>query len=150
MKLIEKAPISPAERAQLRTDARNIRAAAERKGVTLNRDEEQCETATARDFFELGCWLYFFSRRIGKMGSEGLATRAQCALRLFQAGIFSPGYRFFTVFDFGERQFDTIFEMGDAELVVDALRAQLVADDTGRLAQAFLHFGWSLEAAKAA
>lgn len=150
MKLKDNAPISTAERAQLRSDARDVRATAERKMLTLDWYEEKQETAFATDQFELGCWLFYFSRRIGLEGPDGLKARIECAERLFMSGICNPGYDFFTVFNFGERQFDTIFEMGDAELVVDALRKLIPKDRTGRLAQAFEHFGWRLEQAKAA
>jgi hypothetical protein len=91
----------------------------------------------------LGCWLFYYSRRIY---SESVDTRIDCARRIFIEGIANPGYRFFTVFDFGERQFDTLFEMGDAEQVVDGLRRFLYSDSNGNLSAAFRQMGWPISA----
>lgn len=142
MKIDEKAPIAAAKRKQLRADARSIAATANRKGISLDAYEQRREATAARDNFELGCWMYYFSRRVGREGTEGLADRIQCAHRLFVTGIANPEYDFFTVFDFGECQFDTIFEMGDADQVVDALRKLIPEDRTSNLVQAFNHHGW--------
>lgn len=145
-----KAPILEVARQRLQADARDIRGAAKRKDVTLDSHDEQVETAAARDHFELGCWLYHYSLRVGNTGPDGLAARIDCAKRLFLAGIASPHYDFFTIFDFGERQFDTIFEMGDADAVIDALRASIPDDATGRIEKAFAYHGWPIEILKAA
>ena len=117
-----KAPLNTAELSTLWRDARNVRATAERKGVTLDACEERRETYIAQNFFEIGCWLFYYSKRVGLAGKEGLKARIDCAIRLKKAGIENPGYDFFTVFDFGERTFDTIFEMGDSHQVVNALK----------------------------
>lgn len=139
------APISAAARRQLKADATNLRAAATRKGSTLNDWEEREERAAAAEHFELGCWLFYYS---GKLTTGTLRDRIDCARRLFLAGVYRPGYQFFTVFDFGERQFDSLFEMGDADQVIDGLREHLVQDVTGKLQAAFQYMGWptSIEA----
>lgn len=62
--------------------------------------------------------------------------------RIFLAGFNNPCYDFFTVFDFGERQFDGIFEEGDAEEVIDGLRKEIPLDSSGQIATAFEYFGW--------
>jgi hypothetical protein len=49
------------------------------------------------------------------------------------------------VFDFGERQFDRIFEMGDAQNVIDTLRDAVDTDSSGLMHKAFVHFGWPLQ-----
>lgn len=110
----------------------------------LDPHEEAQETAAAKRHFDLGGWLYYYSRRIYLEGEEGLKHRVDCAKRIFLAGINSPGYRFFTVFDFGERQFDTIFEMGDADQVISSLRDLVKQDRTGNIGQAFAYHGWPL------
>jgi hypothetical protein len=79
-------------------------------------------------------------------GAEGLKSRIDCARRIFLSGINNPGYDFFTVFDFGERQFDSIFEMGDAEQVIEAIRLLIPGDKSGNIAKAFANFGWPLSA----
>lgn len=137
-----RAPISAAERKQLKADLANLRATAERKGTTLDDWEERSERKAGERHFELGCWLYHYRRRIS---SEGLETRIDCARRIFVEGIFNPGYQFFTAFDFGERQFDTLFEMGDAEEVIDGLRKFIDKDSTGNLAKAFAYMGWPVD-----
>ena len=139
----KRAPLTVSERNQLKTDATNIRAAAERKGATLNKWEEAEETAAASQHFELGCWLYYYSRRIY---TESIEARIDCARRLFVEGFTNPGYQFFTIFDFGERQLDTLFEMGDAYQVIEGLRRFLATDRTGNLRTAFAHFGWPITA----
>lgn len=139
-----KAPISSGERKQLERDAENIPATAKRKDVTCEAQDLADEIPAARDHFELGCWLYYYSKRVG--ANDGLQDRIDCARRLFDAGIQNPGYRFFTVFEFGERQFDTLFEMGDSDQVVSALRDIALADPTGGVARAFPEMGWSLVA----
>lgn len=141
-----KAPLTVVELARLRADAKDIRATAQRKNVTLDAWEERQETAVAREYFDLGCWLYYYNRRVSLGGTDGLKNRIDCARRIFLAGLNNPGYGFFTVFDFGERQFDTIFEMGDAKQVISGLRELLCHDQTDRLAKAFEYFGWPLDA----
>lgn len=141
---MKKAPLTASELAQLQADAKDIRAAALRKVVTLDDWDEQQETAAAKKYFPLGCWLFYYSRRVYLDNAEGLASRIDCARRIFLAGLTNPGYRFFTVFDFGERHFDTIFEMGDAEQVIDGLRQFAKADQSGLIAQAFANFCWPL------
>lgn len=145
-----KAPIPEVARQRLQADAKDIRSAARRKDVTLDSHDEQVETAAARDHFELGCWLYHYSLRVSNTGPDGLAARIDCAKRLFLAGIFSPQYDFYTVFDFGSRHFDCLVEMGDADAVIDALRQSIPDDATGRIEQAFAYHGWPLETHKAA
>lgn len=141
---MDKSPLTIRELAVLRADAQNIRAAAKRKEVTLDAWEERHETEAAQQHFDLGCWLYYYSRRVYLDNAEGLASRIDCARRIFLAGLTNPGYRFFTVFEFGERNFDTIFEMGDADQVINELRQLVKSDKTGRIAQAFANFGWTL------
>lgn len=137
-----KAPISTTARNQLQQDVRDIKAAAARKQVTLDRYEEARELQMAKKHFELGCWLHYYGGKFGQSSDAGFKARVECAMRLFLSDIASPSYDFFTVFDFGERQFDTIFEMGDADEVVDRLRSAIQSDSSGLIKKAFLHHGW--------
>jgi len=145
MNLNNPAPISQTVRARLLAGAGNIRAAAQRKGTTLDSFEERRESNAAREHFELGCWLHYYAPLVGR--GDGLQARIDCAARLFLSGITNPGDDFFTVFDFGDRQFDTIFEMGDSEMVIDGLRQMIQKDKTGRIAEAFSYFGWPVKSA---
>lgn len=142
IRLPEIAPISDAALAGLRTDANNVKDAAKRKGSTLDRGEEERESRTAMNHFELGCWLYRYTTLRGLTPAQDLEERVNLLVRLFLAGIYNPTYDFFTVFDFGERQFDGIFENGDSQAVLNALREKLPQDTTGQLAKAFEYYSW--------
>lgn len=141
----EKAPITKEQREQLRRDAKDLKAAARRKGLTLNGFEEHYEAIAAKKHFELGCWLKYYSDRLYVNGAEGLEDRVQCLLRLVLNGVTRPGYEFFTVFDFGERHFDTIFEMGDDDEVKRAIIESVPLDQTGKLLEACKEFGWEVQ-----
>ena len=135
------APLLATQLKQLQLDAKNVRATADRKQVTLDNWEEHDETYHARHYFELGCWLFYYSSRIYK--PEGLADRIDCMRRIFEAGLNHLNYEFFTVFDFGERQFDTLVEMGDAKAVINAVRKRINDSQAGRnIREAFQYMGW--------
>lgn len=141
-----RAPISTAERKQLKANLANLRTVAERKGAPLDDWDERQERIAGEQHFELGCWLFYYCQRVGLQ--DGLGDRIDCARRIFTEGITNPRYQFFTVFNFGERQFDTIFEMGDATQVINGLRQYLDCDSTGYLAAAFQTMGWPLVASE--
>ena len=142
IKFQELAPIAPAVRNQLRLDAQDIRATAARKNFDMDAWTESRESKVAKEHFELGCWLYHFRDRVGRTGEGALKDRIECAWRIFRSGITNPSYDFHTVFEFGERQFDTIFGMGDADQVLEGLRSLLRGDRSGRLEAAFVAYGW--------
>lgn len=137
-------PISKAELDQLRFDAQHIRAAAERKGTTLNTWEEARESAVAKSDFILGTWLYYYTKTYYQRGTHALPNQIDCLYRLFRAGFHNPGYQFFTVFDFGERQFDSIYESGNADQVIQGLRDIFKKTNDKGVAAAFVYLGWSL------
>jgi hypothetical protein len=139
-----KAPLTKLQLKQLHADVTNIRAAALRKNITLDDWDEKRELEAAKTYFDLGCWLFYYSRRVGLTGRDGLNDRIQCLKHLFLAGFNNPGYRFFTIFDFGERHFDTTCEMGDADQVIQGLRDLIPADSTGQIARGFGYFGWPI------
>ncbi|PKM46926.1 MAG: hypothetical protein CVV05_00485 [Gammaproteobacteria bacterium HGW-Gammaproteobacteria-1] len=136
------APLSETVREQLRRDAGNVLGVAARKRVTCTPGEAKEEAVAARTHFELGCWLNYYSARIGRDGPEGLVDRIDCARRLFEAGMPNPGNQFFTVFDFGERQSDSLFEMGDGDQVKAALLAMAEAAPDSQLAKSIHAMGW--------
>lgn len=133
------APITKRERQMLQARA---------KDITLDRYDEQSEQEAARDHFELGCWLYYLRSRVYE--SDGIQHRITCVKKLFEAGIASPGYRFSTVFEFGERTFDTCFEMGDGGEVKDALMTFGALDKTGVMGKCLREMGWVKDEAAAA
>ena len=138
-------PLSEAELARLRADARDIPGTAKRRNTTLDAWDLRSERAAAEKHFALGCWLYYYSRRIFLTGPEGLQHRIDCARRIFEAGLGNPGYAFFTVFEFGEREFDTIFEMGDSTQVLEGLRKLARRSRSQQIREAFAEMGWSLQ-----
>jgi len=142
-------PLSEAELARLRADARDIPGTAKRRNTTLDAWDLRSERAAAEKHFALGCWLYYYSRRIFLTGPEGLQHRIECARRIFEAGLGNPGYAFFTVFEFGEREFDTIFEMGDSTQVLEGLRKLARRLRSQQIREAFAEMGWSLQSTPA-
>lgn len=138
-----RAPISEEERRQLKADAKDLRGAAKRKGFTLDSWDESLEKQAAKDHFELGCWLFYYRKKTYE--DAAIEDRIDCARRIFMAGFQNPHYEFFTVFEFGERNFDSLFEMGDSSLVIQGLRELMDIDKTGNLREAFKYFGWSTE-----
>lgn len=142
-------PLSEAELARLRADARDIPGTAKRRNTTLDAWDLRSERAAAEKHFALGCWLYYYSRRIFLTGPEGLQHRIDCERRIFEAGLGNPGYAFFTVFEFGEREFDTIFEMGDSTQVLEGLRKLARRSRSQQIREAFAEMGWSLQSTPA-
>lgn len=142
--LSAKAPLSVATCIQLDHDARNIEATAARKCVSLDKWAARSEKETAKKHFAIGCWLYHFTTLRGLGAAQYLQARVELLVRLFMADIQHPSYDFFTVFDFGERTFDSIFEEGDGEQVVNGLREYLERDTSGLMQKAFNYFGWPL------
>lgn len=136
------APLTKLEVQQLRADIRNIEAAAKRKGVDLDPYTKGKEIQLATAHFDLGCWLYYLQPKIGKDTPEGFTARILCALHLFLRGIRNPSYDFFTIFNFGARDYDTLFEMGDSASLIEALRPSLELDKSGHLLDAFKHYNW--------
>lgn len=140
-----KAPLAKTRVDQLRRDVRDLFAAAKRKCVTLDAWEERDERRAAESHFELGCWLHHYTTLRNLSPEESLQARVNVLVRLFMADIQNPGYRFFTAFDFGERQFDGMFEQGDAKELINALREHSALDNSGLMAKAFEYYGWPKE-----
>jgi hypothetical protein len=135
---LDKAPISKKERDMLFADRANIKGAAQRKGITLDAWDEEQESAAAKNDFELGCWLYLSS----KSYSAPAEDRAEFLRRIFISGFASLGYEFFTIFNFGERQFDSLLEQGDGDQIIDILRSEIPGDKTEGIKRAFNYHGW--------
>ena len=134
------APISAELRRQLETDVKDLRATAERKHVDMDEWQFRQEHAAAKKHFELGCWLFYYSKRAGTRG--GFEDRVNCARLLFEAGFYQLDYEFFTAFEFGYRQFKNLFLLEDSEDVKDALRE--LAPRSVHIRNAFEHHGWPL------
>lgn len=143
----EKAPIPASLRAQFARDCSSVEAilaTAARKGNTCDWSEAGREKEAADRHFELGCWLHYYAPRVYR--PENLQDRIDCVRRCFEAGITNPGYDFHSVFGFGERQFDTCFEMGDGDKVRAALEEIARAAPGGAVAQGVRAMGWTTPA----
>lgn len=141
------APIAQRLRAQFERDVRSVDAviaASERKGNVCSRWEADEEHFTASQHFELGCWLHYYADRVGKV--NGFQDRVDCVRRCWEAGITDVGYKFHSVFGFGERQFDACFEMGDGDKVKDALIALAATDPNGLIAAGVKAYKWEMPA----
>lgn len=138
-----RAPTAEWQRKRLEKDVTNLPAAAARKGHVLTARDHAHELAAGRLHFELGCWLHFYLQYIRRAGAT--QARFDCARRIFLAGFSRLDNSFFTAFDFGEREFDSLFEGEDAEAVISALRQLIPTDGTGNIATAFTHLGWPID-----
>lgn len=135
---IPKAPLDAAVVKQLKADLASVdavKAAAQRRhnAIPDHWDAEE-QRRKGLEHFDLACWLHYYAPRVYQ--PDGIDDRIACALRIFREGIDRVGYEFYDVFGFGERHFDTIFEMGDADEVSAALwraaRGEKVADQIWR------------------
>jgi hypothetical protein len=114
-----KAPITKEQRTMLKSRLVDVKkTAADLGDAILSNYEYKTEQAIGKQQFELGCWLFWLSEKVYIHGRKGLPYRALCMALLEEQGII-PGYDFYTVFRFGERHYDTLFEMGDAKDVKD-------------------------------
>lgn len=138
-------PLSASVLQQLKLDAADIVATAKRKNFTLDRWEESEERFHAKHYFNLGCWLFYWCRLIYKTGDIGFQNRVDCLARIMEADLCPLGYAFFVVFEFGERQFDTLLEMGDADLVIEAVRQKYLVTKNAGIKNGFTYFEWPLD-----
>jgi hypothetical protein len=139
-------PLAASVIEKLRYDSKRIVAVAADKNLDASREELENERRAAENHFELGCWLFYYSQRIHRSGAAGLMDRIDCARRIFEAGIKHPYYDFHTVFEFGDREFRTLFSVGDKQQVLNALRPLAQKNPDGGIAAAFTYFGWPLAA----
>jgi hypothetical protein len=87
----------------------------------LNRNQEVCNR-----HFDTLCKLKGLMPDIYKEGDIGFKARVEFLKTVWVAGIYKQviSYQFFDVFDIGERQYDTCYEMGDGEAVTNDLVRQ--------------------------
>lgn len=134
-----RAPLPKADRGRLQRAAKDVAATAQSRGLGLSAWELLEEQDAAEQHFELGCWLRHYATRVGR--SEGLVDRIDCLRRILLSDLAgSPRSLFHTCFGFGEREFDTIFEMGDSDAV---MRAVVPLRRHAGVARKFEAFGWT-------
>ena len=144
MSFLTKAPITAEQRLQLLNDARDVKGTTLRKGFYVDPWYIEDEERFAKKYFELGCWLFYYDENLIPGRKDYLQMRVDCLLKIYLSGIVDLTCGFQTVFNFGERRYDDIFESGDADAVRNRLREYLPSDKTGLLAKAFDYNGWSL------
>lgn len=133
------APINTAVRAKLKADSASVGAvlaAAQCKGNTCDRHEARREFIAAQEHFELGCWLVHYAALPGTFDN-----RLACARLLMETGVGNPGYDFHTVFGFGERDYDNLFETRGGGDVLATLWAEATDLPNQRLADGLTKAG---------
>lgn len=113
-----RAPISERDRAMLRRRLADLPAEARRRGTTLDTWDLRIEQTAGRIHFEVGAWLWWAQRRGDRLT---LDDRARVVFAVLTSGLTTIGYEFFTAFEAGERDWDSFFEQGDGNEVVQAV-----------------------------
>ncbi len=139
---VPRAPISDAQRRMLHRRLSDLHATAKRKGYTLSSWEHANEKIAGELYFEVGAWGYWSSLRRYRLSVQ---DRARVSFAILAAGLTHIGYEFHTCFDFGERDFDAFYEMGDADQVIDALADLVRLSGHAVAAQGMRQLGWSIE-----
>ena len=140
---LPKAPLSHTARKAISKDITNFKSVAKAKGQAVDTWEAHYEQRVTEDHFELTCWLKWFMATQARR--DCVATRAMIVFLIFENGIKRIAYEFHTITDFGERQFDNIFESGDSSDVLVQLN-RLVSAFGGELSKAGLaNYGWERE-----
>lgn len=139
---VPRAPISDAQRRMLHRRLNDLHATAKRKGCTLSSWEHANEKIAGELYFEVGAWGYWSSLRRSRLSVQ---DRARVSFAIFAAGLTHIGYEFYTSFDFGERDFDAFYEMGDSKEVIDALADLVRLSGHAVAAQGMRQLGWSTE-----
>lgn len=121
---VPRAPISDRDRQKLKRRLADLPACAARRGVTLDAFELHRETVFGDLYFEVGAWGYWATRRGSKLT---LGDRARVVFAMLAAGLECVSYDFYTAFEFGERQLDSFFEVGDSAELVQAVSDLVVA-----------------------
>lgn len=136
------APISDAQRRMLHKRVADLHGTAKRKGYTLSTWDYIRESDAARTHFEVGAWGYWAHLRRDRLTVE---DRARVTFALLASGKSNIDYEFFTAFDFGERQLDAFFEMGDADEVIEAIGDIVRRSGHAVAAEMMKQLGWSFE-----
>lgn len=118
------APVSLRDRAMLRRRLADLPAVARRRGTTLSDWDRRIEEAAGRTHFEVGAWLWWAQQRGERLT---LDDRARVVFAVLASGLTTVGYEFFTVFEAGERDWDSFFEMNDGAELVEAVAARVRA-----------------------
>lgn len=138
---IPAAPITARQRTMLRKRLANIEATARARGVTLDAWDKYTEEDAGRTHFELGAWLWWAAHH-GVVNSGCVETRAHVVHMILASGKSDIGYEFYTVFEFGERDFDSFFEYGDGLDVVMAVRRLVFESGNPTAITALREAGW--------
>jgi hypothetical protein len=136
---IPRAPLSAAQRAKLHRDLQRIEQVAARRGTTLDAWDKLAEQTAGRTSFEVGAWGYWAHLRGADITVE---DRARVIHAVLCSGDDDVGYRFFTVFHFGERDFDNFFEQGDSAQVLEDVARLIDASGNDVARDLFTRNGW--------
>lgn len=117
----KRAPLTAQTLSYLWSGAAAVDVCASRKGISRTPDQLRQDQTLAAEQFELGCWLHFYSLRV--LDPQMTAFRIDCLRRILLSDLndCSPGNGFHAVFDFSQREFEAILEMGDVTDVLQAI-----------------------------
>jgi len=139
------APVSYKIRAQLERRLHNIHRIAKRDGWDTH--DVQFQQEQGQQNFELAMWCYWLSRR---RKSFTVSDRARLVLAVLSSGKTSIENEFLIVFNFSERSFDAIFEMGDGDEVVEAISHLVHASNDPVALKGLRSNGWDRATASTA
>jgi len=138
--LLAQAPITAGQRRWFARNVTKLQDLLDARGERITRADLARATAAAHEHFELGCWLYFYSRFIHHPGAK--AARIDCLRRLLATGFTNLDRQFLVAFDIGRRQFDSLLQSDDAMEVMSGVRQFIPADTSSNIARAITELGW--------
>lgn len=116
--------LSNTEKSRLRAAIANMKGAIAAKGnEPLSEFEMRRNTALCTEHFTTLCRLKALLPQTSKETILGREARVEFIKTIWLAGIMSEvkDYAFYDIFDVGDREYDTCFEMGDGTQVMHAL-----------------------------
>jgi len=140
---LPRAPLSNTDRKAITKDIANIEVVARAKDYDCSASEARYDKRMAEDHFELTCWLKWFMTSQARR--DCVATRALIVFLIFENGLQGLAYEFHTITDFGERQFDDIFEKNDGGDVIVQLNRLVSAFGGERSKVGLAYYGWERE-----
>lgn len=119
--------LSNTEKTKLRAAAKNMKATIAAQGnAPLSEGEMRRNSELCLKHFSVLCKLKALLPQIKRQDQHGLEARVEFVRTIWLAGILREvkEFAFYDVFQVGDREYDTCFEMGDADEVMDAMIAK--------------------------
>jgi hypothetical protein len=147
--------LSNTEKSRLRAAIANMKGTVAAKGnAALSEHEIRHNTAQCTQHFTVLCRLKALLPQTRQETALGRDARVEFVKAIWLAGILSEvkSYAFYDIFDVGDREYDTCFEMGDGDQVMHALVLKTRRNKTLRAEAVTLYTdaGWARIEAEAA